>query len=291
METKACKVCKVVLPANEEFFYKNACLKSGLENACKKCRKSKKTIKTKPTKPGYKVCQKCKREFPATEEYFGSRSTKSGLDSNCKECIHKYYLDNKDYIKNKTNKRYWENREETLEKQKEYYQKNKERKIEYAKGYAKQNKEKIREMQRKYSLENRKQLNAYHKKYYAENKDRITEVNNKWKQKNPDKVKMIRAKRRNNKKMVKTDLTIDEWYGNEAKFNNKCAYCGGKYNLEKDHIIPLAKCGGFTKSNIIPACRRCNASKKNSDLDIWYPMQPFYDEEKHKKIKKHMRFG
>ena len=43
-------------------------------------------------------------------------------------------------------------------------------------------------------------------------------------------------------------------------FGNKCWICGGPFQ-EIDHVIPLAKGGLHTLSNLRPSCTYCNRSK------------------------------
>jgi len=56
--------------------------------------------------------------------------------------------------------------------------------------------------------------------------------------------------------------------------NNRCFYCGSKKKLELDHIIPFAKGGLHCEENLVVACRRCNASKKDRHLMEWIRTQP-----------------
>ncbi len=58
--------------------------------------------------------------------------------------------------------------------------------------------------------------------------------------------------------------------------------------LHQDHFIPLTKGGGYTKENIIPACRSCNASKQNADFEEWYPQYEYYSKEREQKILDYM---
>lgn len=51
-------------------------------------------------------------------------------------------------------------------------------------------------------------------------------------------------------------------------FGGACAYCGGAHETW-DHIIPVAKGGKTVPGNIVPACRRCNSSKRDQDLCSW----------------------
>ena len=44
-----------------------------------------------------------------------------------------------------------------------------------------------------------------------------------------------------------------------------CHYCGGKFgatSLTMDHIVPIARGGKSTKSNVVPSCKKCNTTKK-----------------------------
>ncbi len=43
-----------------------------------------------------------------------------------------------------------------------------------------------------------------------------------------------------------------------------CHYCEQKFNasdLTMDHVIPVARGGFSSKSNIVPACKACNTNK------------------------------
>ncbi|MGW1840355.1 HNH endonuclease [Streptomyces sp. NPDC002067] len=47
-----------------------------------------------------------------------------------------------------------------------------------------------------------------------------------------------------------------------------CAYCDGPAE-ELDHVIPLARGGPDAPSNVVAACRSCNASKYTHTLACW----------------------
>ncbi|WP_425573629.1 HNH endonuclease [Streptomyces globosus] len=52
-------------------------------------------------------------------------------------------------------------------------------------------------------------------------------------------------------------------------------YCGGAAT-EVDHIRPLATHGGWEHiSNLVPACRSCNASKSDRLLTEWDQVRVF----------------
>jgi 5-methylcytosine-specific restriction endonuclease McrA len=83
--------------------------------------------------------------------------------------------------------------------------------------------------------------------------------------------------RHNNKDIT---LSEEDWECIKETFNEQCAYCGSMEKLTKDHIIPLVKGGKYEKPNIVPACTRCNSSKKDNDIEQWYKKQKFYSQEK-----------
>ena len=70
-----------------------------------------------------------------------------------------------------------------------------------------------------------------------------------------------RVKRERQKASV---LKKSQWWL-DLKNRGVCHYCGRKTKeLTMDHVIPIARGGTSTKGNIVPACSKCNQSKKLS---------------------------
>jgi HNH endonuclease len=68
---------------------------------------------------------------------------------------------------------------------------------------------------------------------------------------------VMRAK----EKKLSATLTLREWLDTCQAFRWKCAYCQtGPYEV-MEHYIPIAKGGGTTKENCVPACFKCNQDK------------------------------
>jgi uncharacterized protein YihD (DUF1040 family) len=87
------------------------------------------------------------------------------------------------------------------------------------------------------------------------------------------------------KKQLIATLTNTQWVECKIYFNHECGYCGKKLkNLTQDHVVPVSKGGGYVKQNIIPACRSCNSSKQNKDIETWYKQQEFFLQERLQKI-------
>lgn len=61
-------------------------------------------------------------------------------------------------------------------------------------------------------------------------------------------------------------FTYEEWQ-NKLKINKyRCLFCGSKWNITIDHIIPLSKGGNNDINNLQPLCRSCNAKKHDKIL-------------------------
>jgi 5-methylcytosine-specific restriction endonuclease McrA len=65
------------------------------------------------------------------------------------------------------------------------------------------------------------------------------------------------------------DLTDAQWEELKDAWGG-CAYCGAAGGaLQKDCLLPISRGGRYTLSNVVPACRSCNASKCNTELTTW----------------------
>nr|WP_217361810.1 HNH endonuclease signature motif containing protein [Aeromicrobium stalagmiti] len=68
---------------------------------------------------------------------------------------------------------------------------------------------------------------------------------------------------------VEHDLTDEQWAALMDAWGG-CAYCGGDgAALQKDCMLPISRGGRYTLSNVVPACRSCNASKWNLEVTTW----------------------
>lgn len=201
-----------------------------------------------------KICIDCKKELPATSEYFGKHKTcKDGLRNQCKECKKKY--------SDKYNKQYYKDNAEVAK--------------EKAKTYRENNKEKVKEGKKRYRLTHLEQERE-NKRLYCKN--------------NKDKINIFKQKRKARKRELESNLTTEQWLNIKLEFNNKCAYCGEEKPLAQDHFIPLSKGGEYTINNIIPSCQSCNSSKHDKDFFKWYRNYEFYSKERENHILKHLRY-
>ena len=75
-------------------------------------------------------------------------------------------------------------------------------------------------------------------------------------------------------------LTPDQLWRRWVEFGHQCAYCGADGDLHIEHVIPISKGGEHHLGNIVPACQRCNYSKRSAPVEEWYRAQPFFTEER-----------
>lgn len=140
----------------------------------------------------------------------------------------------------------------------------------YQHAYSATQKEKIRAKNARYNAANRDKLLAQSRAYRAIHKDRLNAL----KRAQPDRV-LEQAKRRRAKLKGApvNDLTMAQWREIKAAYGYCCVYCGLKPRaLTQDHITPLSKGGSHTASNVVPACLRCNTSKRDGAPPA--PVQP-----------------
>ena len=110
---------------------------------------------------------------------------------------------------------------------------------------------------------------------------------------NPHIAKRHKHRRKARKLNLPHSLSVEQWNDIKSHFDNSCSYCGlaevehvKEFNqtLHQEHFIPLSKGGEYTHNNIIPACARCNSSKRDRDFFEWYPSYEYYSRTREKKI-------
>lgn len=72
---------------------------------------------------------------------------------------------------------------------------------------------------------------------------------------------------------MSSTMNVASLFGDEkSKLNADkcCVYCGSTKSLQIDHIIPRNKGGKDAGENLVWACRKCNASKNDTNLLEWY---------------------
>jgi len=211
------------------------------------------------------TCLKCDRTLPLTS-FIKNKTAKSGYGSKCKECKR---AENLIYYHSDEYREYSKKRRQTQQYKdywKEYMQSPKG-KAAFSKSNIKFRKtDRYQEWFAQYKQSEKGK--ARDEKYRKSDKCKATYLRHTY-------------KRRGLSKDLPSTLTSIEWEEIKKKYKYRCVYCGEKKPLTRDHLIPLSKGGGFTKENIVPACKRCNSIKNNHPvllqlLAMDKPQEPVY---------------
>lgn len=236
--TKRCTVCKQYLPLDS--FCKSKLRVDGLHYECRLCVREQRIRRKRASNPDY---------VPRPFQRFQSR---------CARCKKRY---DREY--------YESNKAELLVKQREYLR---SLPPETRKQRTDRVREKLRsqaEQQRAYFRnrykKQRDRLLAQRQAYRDRNRDRMRAYFKQWHAKHDGYASIQRQRRRVLMMNGNPVLTVEQWRFIKRAFGYRCAYCGEKKALTMDHVIPLIRGGKHEMSNIVPACRSCNASKGPRD--------------------------
>lgn len=152
-----------------------------------------------------------------------------------------------------------------------YYQKNKERLHAQNKAWREANKEQ-QQIQRKKSYEEKRAHHLAEKRiYYLKNREKLraaAKLNRHIHRKNED----IRRARKFNATVGDTKV-ITAWENRwRLKRRVRCYWCECEFDpkeAHRDHVIPLAKGGEHSLSNLVISCGSCNSRKHARTLEKW----------------------
>lgn len=240
----------------------------------------------------HKKCSTCNELKPCTTEYF-NKNGRGGYRAQCIECRSlqrkRLYAENEEY-REQVKEQARSFKENNPDRVKEINRKSKlnradKIKIEKKLNYER-NKEHYQKYARDYYTEHAEEQRENSKRYYHNNQPAMLKKAQKYKEQNRDRFIQYEQKRRALKENLTSDLTVEEWDKTQRYFDGVCCYCGKKANLIQEHFVPLSKGGHYTKSNIVPSCKRCNSSKRDKYFDEWYPSYKHYSPERHDKVMK-----
>lgn len=313
-ELKKCPHCNRQLPANTYFFAHGGKTRSdGLHGLCKECEGTHfgwgRIYNAELQEMELKYCATCDRVLPLNEFYFrkskGKYNTKTGYSSNCKECNNTSFGLNslneyKDLFGIKEGFKICQTCFLELPNTTKYFFNRKERFY----GSVRCKKCSIRHtdygnkmpnVSRKEELKDDEAFCTKCHKIFPKSELTISKgyAQSMCSSCSKKSFQLTYEKRRNKRKKLIADLTLQEWEDTLEFFNNKCAYCGisddesiekyGKH-LSQDHIVPVFNNGGYTKNNIIPACMGCNSSKNKLSLIQFFKKSEKFNQDRFQKI-------
>ena len=222
-----------------------------------------------------KKCNKCNEQKP-THCFNKNNQQSDGLTGTCKECL--------SVIRKVWNQKYNQSEKAKATAARYYYSENGQKvKREYRQSY-----ELTPEQRERYRIagrahESEPKYKARRRKYDTSEKGATTKAGRDRRYARTDKGRFSKhkteIKRKHQIKATDCTLTRTEWMEIKDHFGHRCAYCNRTMErLEMDHVIPLSKGGVHTASNIVPACRKCNARKGakilNERKEVFGPYQP-----------------
>jgi len=236
-----------------------------------------------------KQCSKCK-EWKSLDKFSNCKTVKDGKQCKCKECMKRYYIDNKEeidkhhkqyYIDNKdeinehNKQNYIDNKDEITKQHKQYYEVHKDEITEYYKQYYKDHKDKIIEYNKQWYEDNKGEILKHQKQYYLDNSEEIAKYQKQYRQTPEGKLADKNSKHKRRLIKLGTDskdkTTIEEWNNIILSQNNCCLMCNKEFSEDlkptMDHIIPLNRWNEFpdviihSKDNIQALCQSCNSRK------------------------------
>lgn len=239
-------------------------------------------------------CTRCKKEFPATVEYFYPNKTgKYGLNSTCRQCARderkEYYWKDPEAGREAARQFAKDHPGYAAQQSRDYKARNPiKRKLQNKASYQR-NADKRRRKRRERRLANPEKDKVMHKKYYDEHQDeaikygrqyrikypeKVRAAVDRWAQEHPEKRKIYDAVRRDRKRNLPHTFTKRDWFQALGYFEYCCAVCGRSFGDERphaDHWIPLKSpdCIGTIPENMIPLCHNCNQTKHAKHYRIW----------------------
>ena len=250
-----------------------------------------------PDKPDeLRTCSVCGEAKPNTAEnylrYYDKRDAKWYVKHLCRACAAKKA---REWRMEKNPDRYHEYAKERIDsgKAKAYSDRwkveNRERYLESRRLWRQrpENKVKTREYNQRRRDEPgfREKQRAWNASWKSRNADHVKAYQREWADAHRGYFVTKANERRTAMAALPSTLTEPEWERALAWFGNGCAYCGTTgVRLNREHVVPVKHGGGYTAANIIPACGRCNSSKGAHDMDSWFRRQPFFSEQRLRRI-------
>lgn len=142
-------------------------------------------------------------------------------------------------------------------------------------------KECLSQYQKRRRVEERARVLALEARYRNLNQQAVRAAKRRWEAANPAWKAAYRAdpatrlqdrarasRNRARRKAAPGTHTAAELLELHASYLGICVYCGGPADTT-DHIVPIAAGGSNGIENLVPACERCNKSKKDRALLVW----------------------
>lgn len=201
-------------------------------------------------------CGGCGRNLPVNcqRPYFCSTACRDRRRKNNREYARKYYA--ADPEKHRQRSARWIGQ-------------NPDKRAIVAKRWRESNQERIRAQRKAWAAANKDKRQASWRRWVSANPEKNRAKVRAWALANPELAQAQGRTRRARMQAAPGAHTAAEWRACVERYGRRCFYCGASSALTADHIIALARGGSNAIENIVPACRRCNSSKRASDARAW----------------------
>ena len=129
------------------------------------------------------------------------------------------------------------------------------------------NKEKDKIARAAWRAKNKDKVAGYQRKYRELYPEVFTERRRKWEANNKEAIRHLasvrRAKIKNNGIFAISKKELSKLY------SSPCFYCGSTEKITMDHVVPIDRGGTHSIGNLVPACSRCNSSKRVKTIMEW----------------------
>lgn len=175
-------------------------------------------------------CNKCE-QYKELIEFNKNNSSKTGYQTQCKECKKNHYAQNKEKYITKSKEKYQQNKQDILEYYKEKYQQNSKEYKQKSKQYRENNIDKVKEYKKqKYNIDKDK-IKQYVKQWYTENKEHCKLKSKQWDKNNKDR------KNKRQRERYKNDTNFKLLLNLRGRFNQAL-----KTNTKRSSILTLLGC-------------------------------------------------
>jgi 5-methylcytosine-specific restriction endonuclease McrA len=173
-------------------------------------------------------------------------------------------------VKKQKMENYWKHHDEIRARRKAHYWENRDELVAKTQEYKKAHRKELAAASREYYAAHREEQQPRHLIYSRTHREEASERQKKWIIAHPDTYAIHGAKRKALKLNAPgSGITANEWKELKVEHGQRCAYCNEIKPLTMDHIVPLINGGAHDVSNIVPACRSCNSSKRQTPLLVW----------------------
>lgn len=220
--------------------------------------------------PLTRICTKCHREFPLTDEFFyKNKSYKHGLTSRCKGCLRaEVQKDRHDYP------------EKHSAREKARWQKDRDKRAALNLKWQRENRGKTREYRDRFKSAHPERLAKWTRDYDLSHPEQAKERQRNYTKRHPERAVIKVQRRRTNKKGLPNAFTANDWSRALDYFHHTCAVCGRPagfwHKIVQDHWValtdPRPDNPGTVPWNIVPLCHGddgCNNSKRNRNAEEW----------------------